>query len=1499
MEVLNKLQMNFHPRDAENLSLVTASNVKLDNDGSCITNEESIRENAFISDFLNSYYGNSDFITVGIIPCNIELVIIAISSADSDNAQIFRYREKTATSEEAMKCVYGDAEDVYFKYHGGKIKGTFTYNVENSLILAVAEYDADEDVPLRVINCGNFDDESVYSDLNLSDSKLAIVPEINFPTLNSHDYIDGRCYKGWWHLFFRYKISEDNYTQWNSFGYPIFVDSVNPTAIIKYCFGNNFAKKGRWAASLPLYEVIGRYRARNGFVVGCSDSFSDDTDIANITFSINVKSGQEFDKIQFGFVCATKDSTRAFRSNDVDVDEYIDYVVNVSNLIEYSATDLITNYTNYFNVKNIVNYKNRLYISNYDETNINVKTINEEDIQANYVDNIKVSLNVSEVDLYDLRYNIPLLSVTYRMLYKNELEEEFLGGQDNYWENEEDLLSVANPNQYDCIFEYAISLVDYLNVSVDTQITVSNGTDTWSAKAQLFWIVPVSDTVPSFCAIGYGTVGSLVTDKMSNSDDQVVVITIDYGTYTSEIQFDTDKNVIVLSNEHINAKNSFYNRCKYSTLIPGEIYNFFIHFVDKYGNATNGYQIPNNSKFIYNGNEVIPVPFTYMDTLYYAIVSVDSNVTDGTDLSDCLTIAKEITDNGDGTYGFSNIANTATYRNAFYTYYDNFNSDKYKGMKWYQIAPYINDECFGIFINSNEDRLFKVPELEQHVRGGQSITKGIQYTYKLIQPKFENITIPNGYVGYFISYEQFEPIKRATGLLTRADSMLDGQYTDSDGNVIRKAGANYVKSSNMLFFSDVFDIADELKIDYSILQIEAYYEENREDSKDRSNLFNGRDIAEYDKYMRTDAVIYPYDFNKPQICSNSGQNDIRRYAMPEYVLGVADSAEDNRVGKSTAIVMDDSYGLFGSGSPDDYKIKMYRATLLNPNINIYTNNEKTLIRLTDVIYNTNSNTVANGLNGVLTYNNFMVYNDDGVSFDDSTKEAINIRTNMSYYPFIEDNEVGEVDSNHVGYGAINIPFVGYIQLPIIDYYYHEAKSFNNEPEVVMYPITQAYDDNSFENPLTYTGIGAGCFVTTANSTDLFVNKKESLFNFNPKTYVNYRDDYISISRYDKTVRRSDVIQDESREIAWRKFSLDAYKNITENKGNITNIVGVGTLFLVHTEHSLFMFDIDNALQTNDKSVQLEQLDVFDVAYKEVFTSALGFGGLQDDLAYSLDQFGYIFYNNDFHRFYSFDNGQLAVIDEDIIQWLNRYTPYNVRFANDKFNNRLIIKMNYKVNGVEKIAVMSYNYNGKHFVSCHDYYFDEAINTKSKLYLKCNGENHTGCSLHQFVQDGSSYGSFDNIKDRPAEIVTCPSRIGIIVNEQYDDIKFLDNISYKLNKLANPTEFDYTNIPVEGGITPYSADLLKVYNNQVNTGELDILIDSEEAKNIFCNYEKPYWELGNWNFSYLRNNIANRENYGDAFVMSRLFGNYFIIEFTFSNSDNLKIEFEELKYDIVK
>ena len=75
-----------------------------------------------------------------------------------------------------------------------------------------------------------------------------------------------------------------------------------------------------------------------------------------------------------------------------------------------------------------------------------------------------------------------------------------------------------------------------------------------------------------------------------------------------------------------------------------------------------------------------------------------------------------------------------------------------------------------------------------------------------------------------------------------------------------------------------------------------------------------------------------------------------------------------------------------------------------------------------------------------------------------------------------------------------------------------------------------------------------------------------------------------------------------------------------------------------------------------------------------------------------------------------------------------------------------------------------------------------------------------------------------------------------------------------------------------------------------------MIDSEIKKNNdILEYKKPYWELGNWNFNYLRDKLHESN---DANYPSRLYGNYFIVSFVFKN-DFRRIEFESLSYNITK
>lgn len=1459
MDIVPRLNLNKHPKDCTNLSLVNALNVKVSNDESCITSEEILEGNQRLYDDIGSNYDNGCKI-VACIPCNTEIVFFVKDNDIEDILDIYRYNEVT---DEVIPSYIGK-----FMYHGGKLKGTFTYNVENSLVIAVTEYDTKDNikVPLRTINLGNDSDETIYNDRELPDALLSVSPEIKIPTLNSYDYVKGNAYKGWYYLFVRFKINSVDYTQWFPFGIPIYVDTIEQRQIIRYCFNRDTK-----FASSNVTNLLYPSDSNEGFGVGCSDYFSSEENIANETFEANISfNDTRYNIYQIGIICSSKSYSKSFRSSDKYISENKSFIFDIKDVVEESISNLITDNYNYFNVDNIINYKNRLYISNYNEN------ITNEKLDNSITDSIKVKITTSYVGDRCLKYDEAVI--------RND------GNSDQY--------ELDNPSR--------ISLAKYLGVDDNTNIIVSYPVVDSQTSGVTINYTNITDLANKFIITTYKTTGTinknthdinagLITIGHIKSDESIDWLDeynrYNYLTsqYVTGLKFkikinddsdnitiiDIDTTGILEGTQYINTYNGFKNRKKYSTLIPGEVYNFFIHFVDKYGHATNGYRINNTDKVLLNNTEYI---VDKINKTYYAAIPINDDVYIGNDSLNITNIRIFTTFNESDKLLSNEVpkgtTNFLTAVSIFRNNYNNFANDRFSNTKWFQIVKPYETQC-SVYINNNGDRLFRIPFAESFDDPVISTINNRVKSHTLYYPTFSGIKVPEGYVGYYISYEKFEPMQRITGILTRndfrsKDIILADYYkdiSDKDNLLSSKDTINNKKSNTCLFYSSKFDIADSIKLDYNILRIEGI------------NIFNEQDIPNYDFLQRNFAFKYFHDLNKPQV---DKYKCVANYPINDYKLCVANNAKDDRIGVGTCLEIKDEYDLFNSYKLDDStsdnsgnynKINIYRATLLNCTRNIYLSNSKTLIKLTDVNYITDNTknysvTVRDGLNGHYTFDGVLIYENRGLIFNDADNKARQVVSNELYYKT-------EVDKNHPHTYENDSPFVSYVQFPVCDEYFYESKSFKNAPKAIMYYTKeggQEATDNKFY---------PGCIVIPANSIDLFENKQSSRDVLDPKTYTNYREDLVSVERYNKTIRRSNVIQDETRVNGWRTFPIEGYKNITENKGKITNLIGLGTIFLVHTEHSMFMFNIDNTMKTEDKDIQLYQPDTFEVAYKEVFTSDLGYGGLQDDKAYIVDQFGYIFYNNDFNRFYRFDNGQLAYIDDDIIEYLRKFKPYNVRFANDKFNNRILIRYDYNIGNKLYNATLSYNYNTKSFISFHNYDFKEAYNTKSQLYFIVNENNNT--DIYQFDTTRTSFNKL--------------SKINIIINENFDIIKYLEYITYKLSKVDATKQNDYDSSPVDGMKIPYAGDTLKIYNELVNTNELDISVDNESSKNSFGNYKKPYWELGNWNFSYLR----NADNFNKASNMSRIVGNYFIVEFTFKEKVNpyskYKVEFEELKYNL--
>ena len=1478
MNITPKLSLNKHPKDCDPLSLVNATNVKVTNDLTLISNEEDLKRNEIIYNTLNNEFGGSKYSIIGIIPCNDEIIIFASGRATST---IARYNEK----ENKCKIIYNGG----LLNNISKIKGTFTYNVNNDLIIAVSLYNINTDEPLRIFNLGKFNDINIDSK-QFESTVSSIIPEVKLPSIESHYYVKGSCYKGWTYLYIRFKINKTDYTQWYNFGYPIFVDDIYRQQIFRYCFYQY--RTGRNNAETDLYNVdnVDGHSAvpMDGFGTGCYDGFSNNSEISNTTFAINLNfnSFNNFNQYQLGFVCASKAYTKAFITNDINISD-TNYIFNPKYLSEGSITEFITAYYNYYNVKNIINYKNRLYISNYKEQTLNKK------IDQSIIDSVSISLKVNTTNFAFSSTNKDTVSTLKQIVTLTEKRKNVRSGQEQLKTPKQYFLDI---NSISDITNQSIPFNKILNVdnSIDLIVKITKKETTTNKVIAIDTINIIKDpsdnsTLPGYCKIK-------IEKDVYDSIEYCFETDVDSnGNHTNFKIFDATNYIISFQKKCIDTISSFNDRLKESTLIPGEVYSFYIHYIDKYGHATNGYRIDNKTYLTTNTGYGYFIPIKIhlpVQNLTEGYIAVNEKYT--------LKEFKDLLN----TYGNLNIysfnkytnklissgsaANKKDVKNYLLSLYGDLFADsttKYDDIK---IANIFNSGSvngvstgnFGVYINENNERLFKIPEEEYY-----STYEGIvNYKYGLRV----TVKIPEDYIGYFISYEKFESTKKVTGFLTNKDAREISaiEYNIGEGVTFKNYENNKV-SSDMYLYSSTFDIKDSLSTDYNFIRIKAkstkYCKYNDSGNITVTTEGNNGFIAEINKsdiLYRNSSINYAYDLNKSLINYTAIQDKI--YPIDNYKLVVADSFKDNRGGLSTAIKLKNIESLFISD--DKYRVNTYIASLYNYHNKLYINKEKTLIRIGNINYasGTISTIIENGFNGVYTYDGVIIYNGNGITFNSENNNLYNIRGKLNKaIPDNSDKNIGLsiLDETSEKVFHLNIPFLNYIQFPVIDTYYYESKYFNNNPQNVIFSIMKPDEQDADAK-----GYWSGLIVEPKNSIDLFGNPQGSQDDFIPTVYNNYRDDILNITQFDKTIRRSNVIQDESAVNAWRQFPIEGYKNINENKGIITNLVGIGVYLLAHTEHSLFMFNGDATLQTKDKSLQLLQPDAFDTNYVEVFTSDLGFGGLQDDLSFVVDQFGYIFYNNDFTRFYKFDNGQLSLIDQDIYLYLQDNKPTNVRFGNDKFNKRLLINLKLSNNTTK---TLSYNYELGNFISFHDYNFIQGYNTKSKLYLVSGNDLYN--TIYNFT-DTKSYGTYESL----SIYKTYPSSISIILNEDYDAIKFLEFIKYNVRKVSKSNSL-VSIFPVKEGVQPYAGDILEIFSEFTNTGEIDINIDTT---NKFNRYSKPWFELGNWNFNYFRNKISTYNGSGSD-KLTRIYGNYIVIKFTFNNKDKVCIEFENLNGSVSK
>lgn len=331
--IVPKLNLNKTPQIVENNSLIFAKNIKVMKDGSIVTDDGISRITTL------AMYLTTGFKIVGYIPYNTCVYFflyknVTVNGEVSETSIIIEYDEKDTSTIKTIDCNWN--------YSGGaelttKIYGEVIVNLNSDVILIIAESGNDDlEIPIKFININRSsvdDDESIYTQS----------PKI--PLINLLEY--GRYTKvipnGVYQFFVRYEIKENFYTKW--------------IPCSKEMFAGTNIKTDTFQGSVKYINIDAD--ATQSFV-----------------FSVNKISDYfyGYKSFQIGFILSHDDSTvaRAWKHFDFNVEKiYFDY--DKSYIEEVNIDDMLDSVYQIYNVKNITSFKNKIYISNYKESDINPK----------------------------------------------------------------------------------------------------------------------------------------------------------------------------------------------------------------------------------------------------------------------------------------------------------------------------------------------------------------------------------------------------------------------------------------------------------------------------------------------------------------------------------------------------------------------------------------------------------------------------------------------------------------------------------------------------------------------------------------------------------------------------------------------------------------------------------------------------------------------------------------------------------------------------------------------------------------------------------------------------------------------------------------------------------------------------------------------------------------------------------------------------------------------
>ena len=329
MGSISKLNLNRNPATSDNRDLLYAKNIVATNDQKAVRNEDGF---LLVNDIGNDVLGK------------VEL---------PDGYVLFKH-----STIDSIICVSDTiTKTISSSYLGFNkpIKGRYTYNANNDLLITFTEGVDEESNETRIINISQSNTTLSQSDVQLLD----MIPNVIYPTMTAQTVSGGRILSGVYQIAFAYQTEKGNYTNYSILSEPI------------YAFGD-----------VKTDDKIG-----NAVNMTLRLSFSNlDTKYSKFKMAILYKGLDEFEN--------------TYETKDLDT-SLISY--DISSLSTMAATDIksvLTSNISYVKDQDHASFNGSLIRGNVKTINYNKSGVTLDNVMATVANNIHVGLSVNGVSAW-------------------------------------------------------------------------------------------------------------------------------------------------------------------------------------------------------------------------------------------------------------------------------------------------------------------------------------------------------------------------------------------------------------------------------------------------------------------------------------------------------------------------------------------------------------------------------------------------------------------------------------------------------------------------------------------------------------------------------------------------------------------------------------------------------------------------------------------------------------------------------------------------------------------------------------------------------------------------------------------------------------------------------------------------------------------------------------------------------------------------------------------